>query len=249
VAGSSSRCFVCGNDVDERGTRQRFPSAARFARPLTEPLPVCQNSDPRKRRHTIEAQNQELRFTAPSLGKKLEMTMRRVRWTAERGLRDSGSASGSTSFRRKSGRVIAPLSTPQLSQEGTVASCFDQHRGTSDTESTDDRPMHFQFARKPVLEPAIGMFEEDQFQSLVAALSRFPIIRRIQVEPGHCFRWAPHIHDVSLEGSGVVVRSRSATPFCSEAGQINEAPSRCFCELSTSISTSPTAAVWLSSHS
>jgi hypothetical protein len=35
-------------------------------------------------------------------------------------------------------------------------------------------------------EPAIGMFQEQQFQSLIVALSRFPIVRRIQIKERHC---------------------------------------------------------------
>src|SRR5712671_2426231 len=49
------------------------------------------------------------------------------------------------------------------------------------------------------LEPAIAMFEEDQFQSLIVALSGFPIVRRIQIKQGHRFGLAPDIHGVSLQ--------------------------------------------------
>src|ERR1700676_1759833 len=48
------------------------------------------------------------------------------------------------------------------------------------------------------LEPAIAMFKEDQFQSLVAALSGFPIVRRVQVEQGDSLRRTPHVHRVRL---------------------------------------------------
>src|SRR5208283_205398 len=49
------------------------------------------------------------------------------------------------------------------------------------------------------LEPAIAVFKEDQFQSLIVALSGFPIVRRVQVEQGHRFRRAPDVHGVSLQ--------------------------------------------------
>jgi hypothetical protein len=44
----------------------------------------------------------------------------------------------------------------------------------------------------------VRVFQEDRFQSLVVALSGFPIVRRIQVEQGHRFRLAPNIHGVGL---------------------------------------------------
>jgi len=43
------------------------------------------------------------------------------------------------------------------------------------------------------------MLEEDQFQSLIIALSEFPIVRRIQEEQRHCFLRASRIHGVSLQ--------------------------------------------------
>ena len=43
------------------------------------------------------------------------------------------------------------------------------------------------------------MFQKDQFQSLVVALSGFPIVRRVQIEQGHGFRLAPDIHGVGLQ--------------------------------------------------
>jgi hypothetical protein len=43
------------------------------------------------------------------------------------------------------------------------------------------------------------VFEEDQFQSLIVALSGFSIVRRVQVEQGHRFRRAPHIRRVRLQ--------------------------------------------------
>ena len=49
-------------------------------------------------------------------------------------------------------------------------------------------------------EPTIGMFQKDGFQSLIVAFSGLPVVRRIEVEQGHCFRRAPHIHRVGLQG-------------------------------------------------
>jgi len=49
------------------------------------------------------------------------------------------------------------------------------------------------------LEPAITVFQKDQFQSLVVALSGFPIVGRVQIKQGHCFCRAPDIHGVSLQ--------------------------------------------------
>jgi len=43
------------------------------------------------------------------------------------------------------------------------------------------------------------VFQEDQFQPLIVAFSRFPIVRRVQIEQGQRFRWTPDIYRVRLQ--------------------------------------------------
>src|SRR5882672_5671952 len=48
-------------------------------------------------------------------------------------------------------------------------------------------------------EPAIGMFKENKFQSLVIAFPGFPIVGRIEVEQRSGLCLAPDIHGVRLQ--------------------------------------------------
>src|SRR3981081_1640178 len=64
------------------------------------------------------------------------------------------------------------------------------------------------------------MFKENKFQSLVIALSGFPIVGRVQVEQGHRFRRAPDIHRVCLES----LDSQGSLCLCPIDSALNSEP-------------------------
>jgi hypothetical protein len=64
------------------------------------------------------------------------------------------------------------------------------------------------------------VFQEDQFQSLIVALSRFPIVRRVQIKEGHRFGLAPDIHRVGLQS----LDSQGSRLFCPIGVDLNAIP-------------------------
>src|SRR5450755_4387845 len=73
-------------------------------------------------------------------------------------------------------------------------------------------------------EPAIGVFQEDGFQSLVVIFPGFPVVRRIEVEHGHCFRLAPDIHGVRLQS----LDSQCFRLFCPIGVDFNAVTMSCY---------------------
>jgi hypothetical protein len=49
------------------------------------------------------------------------------------------------------------------------------------------------------LEPAVGVLQEDQFQSFVLSLPVFPIVRWVQVEQGHRLRTATDVECIGVQ--------------------------------------------------
>src|SRR5581483_6676006 len=49
------------------------------------------------------------------------------------------------------------------------------------------------------LQPAMGVFKENQFESLVPAPARFPVVRRIEIKERDRFHRTANIHCVGLQ--------------------------------------------------